>query len=243
MPGLQELGLPVPVAEAQHVSRLAPLGALTYLELNMWNGVANLGGLTSLTGLKSLRADLSNYNGVEEFHPVFASMSALTALTLLTSLDINEDASFEKLDGSFQSEVSVLSCLRALRRLQCSFVGKAEVLTGDPLPVQFRFLRSATALESMHIGFCASFWSLPNASSLAMREALSALTSLRNVSIRIKGGWLEHTAQYYVPISVFAAAASIKSFSFFDGGTRLGPLSGYCAIQALDCLQTCNHSP
>lgn len=107
----------------------------------------------------------------------------------------------------------MLSSLTSLRVLRCGFFNEPELVAEDPLPVQFHFLRSATALEELDLGFFASFWSLPELSTRAMRAAVSALSRLKKVKILVDTPevGLEH---YYAPLAAFASAPSIESLSY-----------------------------
>lgn len=68
--------------------------------------------------------------------------------------------------------------------LRCCFFDEAEFVEGEPLPVQLRFLCSATDLEELDLGFAKTFWPLPDESTDAVRAAVSGLRSLRRVNIR-----------------------------------------------------------
>jgi hypothetical protein len=92
---------------------------------------------------------------------------------------------------------------------------EAVCVEGDPLPVQFRFLTSATALKELSLEFCYSFWRLPSESCLAMRGALSRLSSLKVVSLLIsRTARDEQLMHLHAPLSVFAAAKSIEHLYF-----------------------------
>lgn len=223
MAGLRELTLPLPAAEAQRLSSFTSLSALTALKVGIRGALADLGGLAGLTGLKSLRmlSSLSNKSyQPPPFHPappsleasmsrpVIKSLSPLTALTQLTLLDLRELGWLTTKESSVPSDVSVLLSLAALRVLRVSLVWPAEVVGADLLPVQFRFLRSATALEELDLDIWEVSLSLPQASSLAMRGAGRALMRLKKVAISIRG-----SRQYHLPMSIFAAAPSIESLA------------------------------
>lgn len=237
MPGLRELNLVLlPAAEARHLSKLAPLTALTALGLGMRGSFADLGGLANLSGLQSLKFSSSMDDNESHHRPVVQSLSPLIALAGLTRLDISRNLGWSV--STIPSDVSVLSSLGALQVLRCGFFVTADVLAGDPLPVQVRFLRTATALEELDLKFWGSFWSMPHASTLAMREAVSALRSLKLVAISNQGDFSQHVVPFYVPLSVFAAASSIGSFKcrnhyFSFGAPRpRGPEAGYSSAQA-----------
>lgn len=85
------------------------------------------------------------------------------------------------------------------------------------MPVQLRFLETATALEELDLWILDSFWTLPREAILAMRRAVSSLASLKSVVISIMGSELEH---YYSPLAVFAGAASIELLYFRTEGCR-----------------------
>lgn len=244
MAGLQELVLPVPAAEAQRLSVLTPLTALTALELDMWDTRGDLGGLASLTGLKSLEMRKITYEAVVE------SLSPLAALTGLTRLDLKEYDNFSQCDHGLWSDASVLASLPALRVLRCCLLywesnnpqeavvraGHLEPAVQSPrrvqgsggsasgsgdLPVQFRFLRTATALEELDLTIMGtdSVWSLPHSSSLAVQEAIQeamrALMSLKKVEVAFVGRACV-LEQYHAPLRVFAASPLIESFTFWD---------------------------
>lgn len=236
MAGLRELALPLHGAEARHLSRLSPLTALTNLELEMGDtSLADMGGLESLTGLKSLQVLFYSYPGDPQ--PVAESMSPLATLTRLTYLDLRIRDLYEEEDGEKEcrlpSDVSAISSLAALRVLRCSYIHAAETLDGDPLPVQLRFLSSATGLEELELGFWGSFWSLPLASRDAMQEAVASVTSLKRVIISIEGRGLQN---YCVPLRVFAAASSIECLTISYLGPRPSPSSRFRSAQARGCF-------
>lgn len=88
------------------------------------------------------------------------------------------------------SDFSVLSSMTELRALTLSLCVKPKFVAGDPLPVQFRFLRSATAVEELDLSFWTPSWSLGDASRRTMREAVRALLRLRQVSLSVFNGTL-----------------------------------------------------
>lgn len=229
MASLRELALPLPAEEARHLSRLAPLAALTALELEMMGNLVDLRDVASLTGLRSLQMNISNFD--EDDGPAVASFSPLTALTGLTRLEVCED---ENLIGEgLPSDASALSSLEALQVLRLSSFEEAEVRARDPLPVDLRFLRSATALEELDLVFWGSFWSLPPAASDVMREAVAALTRLKQVKITLVGaGW----ETYHEPLHVFAAASSIESFEFIVEAAPTGFSSGHSSAEVCGCF-------
>lgn len=230
---LQELALPFP-AELQHLSRLTALTALTALSVKTRSAAADLGGLAGVTGLKSLRVESrGNYYDIFGGDSVEETLSPLSAMTGLTLLDLVQQDHTGTEVLVTPSHVTVLSALTSMRVLRCSFFGKAEVAAGDPLPVQLRFLRSARALEVLDLGFWASFWALPYASSLAVKEAVSGLLSLKQVTIRILIGNLE---QFCLPLSAFSAASSIESLSFRADGPEFDEWED-SPVRARDCLK------
>lgn len=222
---MQSLGLPLPAAEARHLSRLS---RLTALKLCLWDSMADLGGLASITGLQSLRVDTNDVPAS------FQSLSPVVALTGLTLLELSEDEEFATRETGLRSDVSALSSLAALRVLRLSFLAATEVLAGDPLPVQFRFLRTATVLEELELGLWGPFSMLPNASLRATREAVGGLKSLKKVSIRVKGS---EVRGYLVPLHAFTAASCIESFEFQDHGPSFGQLLGYDTDIACGCFR------
>lgn len=246
MAGLQELALPLPAEEARHLTMLAPLTALSALRLDLWGTWANLGGLASLATLKSLHIVFCGEPepGVQHVY----SLSPLAALGGLTSLHLQTDCEVAWSDTCFPSNVSFLSLpiLAALRVLRCSFVGEADLPVGNPqliqlpfLPIQFRFLRIATALVELDLGFSGSFCRLPPASRFAMREAVRDLRSLKKVTI---AGTCPHTCscsglgKYFVPLDVFAAASSIESFALIDLAPSEIPLAQPSTAEARGCF-------
>lgn len=209
--GLRELALPCRGAEAQQLGWLTALTALTAFSVLFSDPSAQLHGLVALTRLRRLCVD-SRAAGGEAIVDSLAPLSALTGLTLL---DLDGDkigAGCGKEDRTGPLDVSVLSSLTALRVLRCSSLCKAEFAAGDLLPVQFRFLRSATALEELDLGFQASFWSLPDHSITKTQQAVSALSCLKKVVIRIGGRKARQS--YYAPLSAFAAASSIETIFY-----------------------------
>lgn len=233
MTGLRQLVLSLPAAEAGHLSSLVPLTALTALTVRTRDARPDVGSLASLTRLKCLEIDAC----CEDSQPIYGSLSPLAALTRLTSLDLCDDVDMAEMESSLPSDVSVLSSLAALQVLRCGFFMTAEFVAGDPLPVQLRFLRSATGLEYLDLGFWGPFWSLPHASSLAIREAVGALMRLTQVMLTIKQWELSYESeQFYMPAGIFAAATSIESFDFWYDGPCPGPSSGLRSAKARTCF-------
>lgn len=168
------------------------------------------------------------------------SLSPLSALTGLTLLDMAE----EVLDARAETrrvppDVSALSTLTALRVLRCSFFDEAGFAAGDPLPVQLHFLRTATALHELQLGFYVSFWSLPDASSYAVRAAVSALTTLKNVNIEVHTPFEDRLRERYVPL-----APSIEGLRYHAEVPveEVPPLQAFeqasCCLTALSKLQS-----
>lgn len=160
--GLQKLVFDLPSEEVQ---KLSSLTALTSLYLRVGGPPADFGGVASLTGLRSLQLRVATDPGlggldVYVYGQVMAGglspLSGLTGLTLLDVLDLHlgdsqdaEDDSVDITNYLAPPDVSVLSSLQlplSLRVLRCGFYDRAEFVAEDPLPAQFRFLRSATAL-------------------------------------------------------------------------------------------------
>jgi hypothetical protein len=114
------------------------------------------------------------------------------------------------------SEVSVLSHLTALQVLRYTLFMEAVCVEGDPLPVQFRFLTTATALKELSLVFSYSFWRLPSESCLAMQEAVSYLSSPKIVWLLISRTARDDQLMHlHAPLSVFAAAKSIEHLCFW----------------------------
>lgn len=228
---LQEVALRVPGPDTAHLSCLTALGALTALELEVRETGADLEVLASLTGLKRLKLAFLTGRGSQ---PIVESLSPLTAFTGLTLLDLRNSEGNGEGSCCLPFDVAALSALAALRVLRVSFAGPAEVLPrGDPLPAQVRFLRSATALEELDLGFGDGFWSLPPASSLAMREVVAALSSLKVVAISAVG---VEVANYPMPLGVFAAGRSITSFRFSCLWPYPAHVAGSGCVRARTCF-------
>lgn len=236
--GLRDLAIPFPAAKSKQLSQLTALKALTALDVGMWDCNAELGGLAALIGLKSLRMATSAVH----IDPIVESLMPLTAMTGLTLLDLDGN------DGSdgwsttqyrpyrtVPQHVSALSTLKALRVLRCSLFHKAELVAGDLLPVQFGFLRSATALEELALAFQASFWLLPDESIDAVREAVSGLSSLKKVAIRL--GCDRAKQHYYAPLSAFAAASSIETILYRPLGSATHFTRSVTASRARECMR------
>lgn len=192
--------------------------------------------LSGVTGLKSLSLE---GDGFFERGFDIDRLSQLTALTGLTLLDLT--LAYDDFFGFREapSDVSVLSALTALRELRCSFFQNANVVPGDPLPIELGFLCSASALEVLDLGFREPFWSLPEASSRAVRQSVCGLLSLKQVSIHIE---FENVEQYYLALSAFASAPSTETLSFKAYGPNLCEsisLEGdeHTLAQARDCLK------
>lgn len=232
--GLQELVLPFPAAGTQQLSRLTALTALTALGVRMWDAPAELGGLAALTGLKSLRIE-THAEDIVVKTPIVRSLAPLTALTELTSLDLYEHVRRLSDRRTSPPDLSVLSTLTALRVLRCSMLDEAEFQAGDPLLVQLRFLRTATALEELDLRFRASFWPLPDASTLAAHEAVRELSKLKKVTVRLGTDELEHS--YYAPLNVFAAAPSTETLCYRAMGPEADTWDTITAARARACLK------
>lgn len=206
---LKHLAIPLPVEELQHLNVLSALTALTSLRVQTSESNGNWSSLASLTGLKQLESEVIKGANLADL----SADSALTPLTFLrglTHLDIASlTAGWEVPEVCImQWDLSVFSHLTALHVLRCNLFQDAQLAVGDPLPVQLRFLVTATALEELDLGFPGSFWTLPRDSILAMQQAVSSLTSLRTVNIRIEDDELMH---YSSPMAAFAAATSIQT--------------------------------
>lgn len=212
--GLQTLALPLPAADVQVLLMLTALTALSTLGLKLAceleSPPPNLGVLANLSGLRSLRIGVLFDAGSEL---LVDSLTPVLALTGLTLLELREDVGEDKVPVtcSLPADVSPLSMLTALRVLRCSPVKAAEYVEGDPIPLQLRFMRTASSLEELDLGYWGTFWPLPEASRLAVRSAICSLQSLKKVTISVVAGVL---AQYYAPLLAFAAAPSTETFSF-----------------------------
>lgn len=209
--GLQHLAVPIPGGELQHLERLNALAALTSLHLRLWESLGCWSSLTSLAGLKHLRMESKPL----AYPSASTILTPLVALQGLTYLDAYIKAHAIDPAAIAGCDFSVLSPLTALRALTCPAWRNAMFAGEDPLPIQLRFLKTATALELLDLRFLGSFWTLPLTSILAMQQAVSSLASLKTVAIGIVDTELEH---YSSPFAVFAAATSIEWLFFESGG-------------------------
>lgn len=212
--------------EQRQLSVLNTLTSLTALHVRMWRP-ADLSGLACLTGLKSLRGEFLRKpekpdeepdDPYEEITATLAPLAVLTGLTLLDFMDDVYDYSRSPPD------VSVLSSLTALCVLRCCLFDIAETVNGDPIPVQLRFLCSATALEELELGFETCFWFLSDDSTRALPTKVAALPNLKRIKIVRSPHYREEQDEeerYYEPLTVFAASASIETLSYM-ADSRLG---------------------
>lgn len=224
---LQELHLPLPSPHAGLLSRLTALTGLTALGLHVL-GAPVLAPLAALTGLQSFQLRVAGEDGVR-----LDSLSLLTALAGLTRLDLGTHGRWPGGVGIGPPAASILSSLTALRVLRCGLLSsQGPPADGDPLPVELRFLRAATALEVLDLGLGAPVWCLGEAQVSAALEAVSALSSLKKVRIRLNG----FPPPFFAPLAPFAAASSVESLVYEIGGAML-PRSEDDAAHARACLK------
>lgn len=211
--GLRELALILPAEEVQRLDVLTSVTSLTSLNVRLRESTRSLLELTSLTGLRRLELGV-----VERRDPRLAAVTTLTPLTALSGLtnldimDLDNVSDWPADSITFVPwDLSVLSHLTALQKLRCNVYQEARFDAGDPLPVQLRFLCSATALEELMLGFCGSFWTLPPDSIRAMQRAVSSLGCLKDVRI-----WVDDAepVQFFARMAVFAASSTIEILWF-----------------------------
>lgn len=234
--GMRNLVLPCPAGEVHHLSILTALTALTALVLHFEGSstLSHLGGVASLTGLKSLRMGFDLDERMAE--PVIETLSPLTALMGLTLLGLN-DGYQSDWDCDVPADISVLSCLTALRVLRCNLNREAKFFARDPIPVQLRVLRLATGLEELSLVLEGPSWSLSDVSYCAlMREGVSALKSLKRVALKIFKG---DSAQSCAFLRLFGTVSSLEAFWFevhnWQDPDPL-PALGFTASQAVACF-------
>lgn len=208
-PNLQKLGVTLDEESLCSLSALTTLTSFIALHVRMRKpSLADLRGIACLTGLKNL--GVCGAHNYIEVPAIAGTLALLSSLAGLTTLELTNGKACHH---AVPSDVSVLSSLTALRVLRCGMFGAAKFVAGDPFPVQMRFLRSATALEELELGFCASFWLVPDDSSRAMRAAVSTLRDLKRVKLMMTiPDEVDHAAGlYYAPLAVFAANSSIET--------------------------------
>lgn len=126
--GLQNLAIPIPRGELQHLDMLTALSALTSLHVRLWGSTGNWSSLSSLTGLKLLRMESKTSM---ELDPSAGNVLApLVVLQRLTHLDLAQqgqgwDFPLRRI-VSAGWDFSALSYLTALRVLRCDVMQNAS---------------------------------------------------------------------------------------------------------------------